>query len=104
MKNKLLANLTPGELQEEDFLKPMALSQYRLAKDIPRRSLITQDAGARQRTAQDGERDGQLGMGGRILSGVEWFAVVSQVANRGVRQMGKGKHPPCPLSRSDLRW
>jgi len=30
----LLANITPGEILEEDFLKPMGLSQYRLAKDI----------------------------------------------------------------------
>jgi addiction module HigA family antidote len=40
MKSKLLANITPGEILEEDFLKPMNLSQYRLAKDIgvpPRR-------------------------------------------------------------------
>lgn len=34
MKNKLLANITPGEILVEDFLKPMGLSQYRLAKDI----------------------------------------------------------------------
>ena len=34
MKSKLLANITPGEILEEDFLKPMNLSQYRLAKDI----------------------------------------------------------------------
>lgn len=34
MKNKLLANITPGEILEEDFLKPMGLSQYRIAKDI----------------------------------------------------------------------
>lgn len=34
MKNKLLASITPGEILEEDFLKPMGLSQYRLAKDI----------------------------------------------------------------------
>ena len=34
MKNKLLENITPGEILEEDFLKPMGLSQYRLAKDI----------------------------------------------------------------------
>lgn len=34
MKSKLLANITPGEILEEDFLKPMGLSQYRLAKDI----------------------------------------------------------------------
>jgi addiction module HigA family antidote len=40
MKSKLLENITPGEILEEDFLKPMGLSQYRLAKDIgvpPRR-------------------------------------------------------------------
>ena len=34
MKSKLLANSTPGEILEDDFLKPMGLSQYRLAKDI----------------------------------------------------------------------
>jgi len=34
MKSKLLANITPGEILAEDFLKPMGLSQYRLAKDI----------------------------------------------------------------------
>jgi len=31
MKSKLLANITPGEILAEDFLKPMGLSQYRLA-------------------------------------------------------------------------
>ena len=34
MKSKLLANITPGEILAEDFLKPMGLSQYRVAKDI----------------------------------------------------------------------
>ena len=34
MKHKLLSNITPGEILAEDFLKPMGLSQYRLAKDI----------------------------------------------------------------------
>jgi addiction module HigA family antidote len=34
MKNKMLANITPGEILEEDFLKPLRLSQYRVAKDI----------------------------------------------------------------------
>lgn len=34
MKDKLLADITPGEILEQDFLKPMGLSQYRLAKDI----------------------------------------------------------------------
>ena len=40
MKSKLLANITPGEILEEDFLKPLGLTQYRLARDIglpPRR-------------------------------------------------------------------
>ena len=40
MKSKLLRNITPGEVLEEEFLKPMCITQYRLAKDIgvpPRR-------------------------------------------------------------------
>ncbi len=40
MKGKLLANITPGEILAEEFLKPMGLTQYRLARDIgvpPRR-------------------------------------------------------------------
>src|SRR5439155_14911891 len=40
MKSKLLANITPGEILEEEFLEPMGITQYRLAKDIsvpPRR-------------------------------------------------------------------
>src|SRR2546428_5415494 len=40
MKRKLLANVTPGEILDEEFLKPKGITQYRLAKDIgvpPRR-------------------------------------------------------------------
>ena len=40
MKSKMLANITPGEILQEDFLKPLGLSQYRLARDMgvpPRR-------------------------------------------------------------------
>lgn len=40
MKSKLLANITPGEILDEEFLKPLSITQYRLAKDIsvpPRR-------------------------------------------------------------------
>lgn len=40
MKNKLVANITPGEILAEDFLTPLGLTQYRLARDIgvpPRR-------------------------------------------------------------------
>jgi antitoxin HigA-1 len=40
MKNKLFPPIHPGEILLEDFLKPMGISQYRLATDIgvpPRR-------------------------------------------------------------------
>ena len=40
MKNKLLSNITQGEILDKEFLKPMDITQYRLAKDIgvpPRR-------------------------------------------------------------------
>lgn len=40
MKNKKLSPIHPGEILMEEFLKPMGISQYRLAKDIsvpPRR-------------------------------------------------------------------
>jgi len=40
MKSKLLSNITPGEILEQEFLRPMAITQYRLAKDMgvsPRR-------------------------------------------------------------------
>jgi addiction module HigA family antidote len=32
-KPKLIPNVHPGEILLEDFLKPMGISQYRLAKD-----------------------------------------------------------------------
>lgn len=40
MKSKLLTHITPGEILQEEFLKPKGITQYRLAKDIgvpPRR-------------------------------------------------------------------
>jgi addiction module HigA family antidote len=40
MKNKKLPPIHPGEILIEEFIKPMGISQYRLAKDIsvpPRR-------------------------------------------------------------------
>jgi antitoxin HigA-1 len=40
MRSELTTKITPGEILEEEFLKPMGLTQYRLAKDIsvpPRR-------------------------------------------------------------------
>ncbi len=40
MARKRIAPIHPGEILDEEFLKPLAISQYRLAKDIsvpPRR-------------------------------------------------------------------
>jgi addiction module HigA family antidote len=40
MKSKLLTNITPGEILDKEFLEPMHITQYRLARDIgvpPRR-------------------------------------------------------------------
>lgn len=40
MKNEKIAPVHPGEILQEDFLKPLGISQYRLSKDIsvpPRR-------------------------------------------------------------------
>jgi len=40
MKNRLVTDITPGEILEEEFLKPFGITQYRLARDIgvpPRR-------------------------------------------------------------------
>ena len=33
-KKKRLPNIHPGEVLEEEFLKPLEITQYRLAKDI----------------------------------------------------------------------
>ena len=33
-KEKLLPLVTPGEVLAEEFLKPLAITEYRLAKDI----------------------------------------------------------------------
>jgi addiction module HigA family antidote len=40
MKSKLLSNIAPGEILDKEFLEPMRITQYRLARDIgvpPRR-------------------------------------------------------------------
>src|SRR5512136_893611 len=34
MKTKVLTPIHPGEILMEEFLKPLGISQYRLAKDI----------------------------------------------------------------------
>jgi len=62
MKSKLLANITPGEILEADFLKPMGLSQYRLAKDIgvPARRINEIVKGERAITADTALRLGRF--------------------------------------------
>lgn len=58
MKTKLLPLLTPGEMLREEFLTPMGLSAYRLAKDIgvPLTRLTAILAGQRAITADTGLR------------------------------------------------
>jgi addiction module HigA family antidote len=62
MKSKILENITPGEILEEDFLKPMGLSQYRLAKDIgvPARRINEIVKGERAITADTALRLGRF--------------------------------------------
>ena len=62
MKTKLLSNITPGEILEADFLKPMGLSQYRLAKDIgvPARRINEIVKGERAITADTALRLGRF--------------------------------------------
>jgi antitoxin HigA-1 len=61
MKSKQLANITPGEILEEDFLKPMGLSQYRVAKDlgVPARRINEIIKGERAITADTALRLGR---------------------------------------------
>ena len=62
MKSKLLANITPGELLDEDFLKPLGLSQYRVAKAIgvPARRINEIVKGERAITADTALRLGRF--------------------------------------------
>src|SRR3989441_11904474 len=65
MKSKLLANITPGEILAEEFLKPKGITQYRLAKDIgvPPRRINEIVKGQRAITADTGLRlGGDFGM------------------------------------------
>src|SRR5580658_10067838 len=61
MKSKLLANITPGEILDEEFLKPMAITQYRLSKDlgVPARRINEIVKGQRAITADTALRLGR---------------------------------------------
>ena len=62
MKSNSLENITPGEILEQDFLKPMGLTQYRLAKDIgvPARRINEIVKGERAITADTALRLGRF--------------------------------------------
>jgi antitoxin HigA-1 len=62
MKSKLLTHITPGEILDEEFLKPMAITQYRLAKDIsvPSRRINEIVKGQRAITADTALRLGRF--------------------------------------------
>lgn len=55
---RIVAYPTPGEILLEEFLKPMGITQYRLAKEIgvPQRRIGEIVAGARSITADTGLR------------------------------------------------
>jgi addiction module HigA family antidote len=61
MKNRLVADITPGEILEEEFLKPMGITQYRLAKDlgVPPRRINEIAKGQRSITANTALRLGR---------------------------------------------
>src|SRR6058998_3410373 len=61
-KSKLLSNITPGEILLEDFLAPMGISQYRLAKRIgvPTRRINEIVQGKRAITADTALRLGRF--------------------------------------------
>lgn len=61
MKKKSLADITPGEILEEEFLKPMGITQYRLAQDtsVSRRRINEIVKGDRAITADTALRFGR---------------------------------------------
>ena len=62
MKNNKLPPIHPGEILLEEFLKPMGISQYRLAKDIsvPPRRINEFVHGKRSSTADTALRLGRF--------------------------------------------
>lgn len=62
MKKRDFAPIHPGEILLEEFLQPMAISQYRLAKDIsvPQRRISEITQGKRAITADTALRLGKF--------------------------------------------
>src|SRR6267378_3699893 len=61
-KDKRLSDITPGEILFEDFLRPLGISQYRLAKDVgvPIRRITEIVQGKRAITADTALRLGRF--------------------------------------------
>ena len=87
MKTKMLPLLTPREMLREEFLKPMGLTAYRLAKDIgvPLTRISAILAGKRAITADTGLRlDRYFG-----LSEGWWFRLENECElRRAKRELG----------------
>ncbi len=85
MKSKPLDNITPGEILDEDFLKPMAITQYRLAKDIgvPPRRINEIVKGQRAITADTALRLGRyFGMASQFWLNLQSHYDLEQVQER----------------------
>ena len=61
MKSELLSNIFPGEILQEEFLTPRAITQYQLAKDlgVPARRINEIVKGRRRITADTALRLGR---------------------------------------------
>jgi len=61
MKNRLVTDITPGEILEEEFLKPFGITQSGLARDIgvPPRRINEIAKGSRAITADTAQRLGR---------------------------------------------
>ena len=99
MKSKLLANITPGEILAEEFLKPKGITQYRLAKDIgvPPRRINEIVKGQRAITADTALRLGRyFGMSPEFwlnLQSLYELRLAERKAGKLIRSLPKLKRP-----------
>ena len=92
MKSKLLTNITPGEILEKEFLEPMGITQYRLAKDIsvPPRRINEIVKGQRAITADTALRLGRyFGVSPQFWLNLQTHYVLEQAQERLARRLEK---------------
>jgi addiction module HigA family antidote len=92
MKSKLLANITPGEILAEEFLKPKGITQYRLARDIgvPPRRVNEIVNGQRAITADTALRLGRyFGMSAQFWLNLQTHYDLEQERERLARRLDK---------------